>query len=286
MLYKKSLLIYLLSFLLVSNISSVSAAPPPNELNQYLAEIGWTKQELIEYLNYYEIPLDNFNTVTELKNMLGTPINSNNLQQLLTKYSLTQKELEDLLDHFGDSLSEYKFIEDLDTSVGFYTNHDDFMAEIESELAKVGITEQEVEKFFGYLAQVEENNKAQLDQLDSIDAQMGKFADAKNPAELTNDDINELAQIVTEAIDLYEIQVKLKMNNKNISLNELLKMKEAPGNLYTAIYSKAGELLIDFTIPAEIFQGVINGWDEMLHLGELSNEFVDYLHEAKNPRYK
>ncbi|MGZ4162214.1 MAG: processed acidic surface protein, partial [Neobacillus sp.] len=73
--YKKSLLIYLLSFLLVSNVSSVSAAPPPKELNQYLAEIGWTKQELIEYLNYYEIPLDNFNTAAELKNMLGTPIN-------------------------------------------------------------------------------------------------------------------------------------------------------------------------------------------------------------------
>lgn len=257
------------------------AAPQTNELNQYLAHLGWTKQDLLEYLSYYEIPLDEINSIESLKNILGTPINKNNYQQLLTKYNFTDKELQNLLNQFGDSFNHYKFIEDLDTALGFYTNHNEFMTGFKSELAKVRITEEEVEKLFGHLLQVEENNKTQLDKMQVLDNRMEKFLIALDPADLTSTDIDELVQILTEALDLYEIQVKFKMNNKNITLNQLLKMSEPPGNLYTAIYNKQGLLLMDFIIPADFFQGILNGWDEILHLGELANEFVDYLHNEK-----
>src|SRR5690349_19633205 len=103
MFYKKTFLTCLLSILLLSFAPFASATPPENELNQYLTEIGWTKQELLDYLDYYEIPLEDFNSVEELKSVLGTPINSKNLQDLLTKYNMTQSELNALLDHFGDS---------------------------------------------------------------------------------------------------------------------------------------------------------------------------------------
>ncbi|MED1467474.1 processed acidic surface protein [Bacillus salipaludis] len=290
MFYKKTFLTCLLSILLFSFAPFASATPPENELNQYLTEIGWTKQELLDYLDYYEIPLEDFNSVEELKSVLGTPINSKNLQDLLTKYNMTQSELNALLDHFGDSLNDYKFIEDLDASVGFYTGHDKFMAGIEDELQKIGITEQEVENFFTYLSQVEENNKDSLDQMESLDYRLGQFMNTTDPsAELTEEQLTELTDILTTAFDLYGIQVKLKNDNKDISLKDLLKMSEPPGNLYTGIYTKTGAPLIDFTLPAEFFQGLMAGYEEMLHLGELSDEFVDYLHQDKynnSRRYK
>jgi hypothetical protein len=49
----------------------------------------------------------------------------------------------------------------------------------------------------------------------------------------------------------------------------------------TSIYSKIGELLMDFTIPSEFFQSIVDGWNQMLHLGDLSNKLVDYLHDQK-----
>lgn len=285
MIHLKALMLgLLLSFpLLFNNTSSAIAAPPEKELNQYLAEIGWTKQELLDYLDYYEIPLDDFSTVEDLKMILGTPINSKNLQELLTNYNLTQKELNDLLGHFGDSLSNYKFIEDLDATVDFYVNHDEYMAEIENGLTEMGITEEETEKFFNYLAQVEENNQHQLDQMELLDSRLEKFLEIEDTADLSEEELDELVQILEESIALYEIKIKFAIDNKDITLKELLKLKEVPGNLYTKIYSNTGELLIDFTVPAEFFETAetIDQGEDMIHVGELSDEYTDHMHEEK-----
>jgi processed acidic surface protein len=284
---KKSFVISLLSLMLFMNVPGVLAAPPENELNQYLSKIGWTKQDLIDYLAYYEIPLNEINSVADLKDLLGTPINTDNFQEILSKYKLTDKQLKALLNHFGDSLSEYTFIEDLDTSVGFYVQHDDFMAEIENDLNELGITDQEVERFFDYIGQVEENNKNQLDQLKLLDARMEQYLNQTSPTDLNKDQVAEIAEIFTEASDLLQIKVNFKMNNQDISFQKLLELEDKSGNLYTSVYSNTGDLLIDFNITSDFFQSVVNGWDEILHLGDLSNEFVDLLHEGKyNSMYK
>jgi processed acidic surface protein len=257
------------------------AAPPANELDQYLTEIGWTKQDLMDYLAYYEIPLNQIDSIAQLQDILGTPINSKNYKKIVNKYGLSDKQLKNLLSHFGDSLSNYKFIEDFDTAVGFYVRHDGFMTEIENDLNELGITEQEVERFFEYAAHVEENNKNQLDQIKSLDARMEGFLNQTDPTNLSNEQIAELSEIFTEAKDLLEINVQFKMNNKDLSLQDLLHMEDLPGDLYTSIYSKTGELLIDFNLTSDFFQSIINGWDDMLHIGDLSNEFVDLLHQNK-----
>ncbi|WP_160725970.1 processed acidic surface protein [Bacillus sp. USDA818B3_A] len=283
MIYIKTLLICFLTFPFFFDVRSAIAAPPENELNQYLTELGWTKQELLDYLAYYEIPLEDFDTVEDLKMIMGTPINSKNLQELLTKYDLTEKELNELLDHFGDSLTEYKFIEDLDASLNFYVNHDTYMADVEAELARMGITEEETEKFFNYLSLVEENNKNQLDQMTLLDSRMEKFYDVADTSELSEADLDELVDILNQSIALYEINVKFSMNNKNVTLKDLLKMKELPANLFTSVYSTSGDLLIDFTIPENFFDTgfVLDEGEEMLHVGELSDEYVDHMHNEK-----
>nr|WP_263324483.1 processed acidic surface protein [Neobacillus sp. Marseille-Q6967] len=281
--YIRVMLIGFLSFSLLFQVSTAIAAPPEDELNQYLAEIGWSKQELLDYLAYYEIPLEEFNSVEELKEIMGTPINSTNFQELLVKYNLTEQELYELMNHFGDSVSEYKFIEDLDATVDFYVNHDTYMAEVEAELAAIGITEEETERFFNYLAQVEENNPNQLDQMAAIDTRMEKYLNVDNPALLSEAELDELVSLLEETIALYQINVKFAINNKDVTLKELIQMTEAPENLYASVYSTTGELLIDFNVPAEFFETgeVIDEGEGMVHVGELSDEYVDHMHEEK-----
>jgi processed acidic surface protein len=278
---KKSVVISLLSLLLLIHVPGAMAAPPENELHQYLAKIGWTKQDLMDYLTYYEIPLNEINSVADLKDILGTPVNEENYQELLNKYKLTDKQLKTLLSHFGDSLSEYKFIDDLDTSVSFYIQHDDFMAEIENDLNELGITDQEVERFFDYIGQVEEKNKNQLDQLKLLDARIEQYLNKTTSSELNKEQVAELAEIFSKATDLLEIKVNFKMNNQDITLQDLIEKEDIPGNLYTSVYSNTGNLLIDFNLTSDFFQSVTNGLDEILHLGDLSNEFVDLTHEGK-----
>jgi processed acidic surface protein len=267
--------------MLLTSVSGAMAAPPENELTKYLEKIGWTKQDLMDYLTYFDIPLSEINSVADLKNLLGTPINSRNYKELLSNHKLTDKQLKVLLEHFGDSLSEYKFIEDLDTSVRFYIQHDDFMAEIENDLNELGITDQEVEKFFNYIGQVEEENKSQLDQLKLLDSRIEQYLNQTSPSNLSKEQVAELAEIFTKTNDLLKIKVNFKMNNQEISLQDLLEMGDITGNLYTSVYSNSGDLLIDFNLTSDFFQSVMNGWDEILHLGDLSNEFVDLVHEGK-----
>ena len=280
----KVMLMLMLTLPFLLNVSSANAAPPENELNQYLAEIGWTKQELLDYLSYYKIPLDDFSTVEELKDVMGTPINSQNFQELLTKYDLTEKEFNDLMDHFGDNLNDYKFIEDLDASLEFYVNNDEYMAETENALGEFGITEEETERFFNYLAAVEEKNKDQLDQIATNDTLWEKFLNVEDPSQLSDEDLDEMVQILEKTIALYEIKMNFKVNGQPVTLKDLLTMEEPPkGNLSGSIYSTSGELLLDFNIPQEFFESleVIDNGEDLLHLGEISDDYVDHMHEEK-----
>jgi processed acidic surface protein len=284
MVHLRAMLICMLTIPFLFHVHSAQAAPPENELNQYLAGIGWTKQDLMDYLSYYEIPLDEFSTVEELKEIMGTPINTKNLQDLLTKYNLSEKEFNDLIDHFGDNLNEYKFIEDLDASLEFYVNYDEYMAETESSLEEFGITEEEAEKFFNYLAEVEEKNKDQLDQIATNDTLWEKFLNVEDPSQLSDEDLDEMFRILEQTIALYEIKINFKVNGQVVTLKDLLKMEEPPaGNLSGTIYSTSGELLIDFNIPKEYFESleVVDEGEDLLHLGEISDDYVDHKHEEK-----
>lgn len=211
-------------------------------------------------------------------------INSKNFNELLTKYGLTEKEFNDLMNHFGDNLNDYKFIEDLDASVAFYVNYDEYMAETEKALGEFGITEEEAERFFNYLAEVEEKNKDQLDQLATNDTLWEKFTNVEDPSQLSDEELNEMVQILEQTIALYEIKMNFKVNGQPVTLNDLLKMQEIPkGSLSGSVYSTSGELLFDFNIPQEFFESldVVDNGEDLLHLGEISDDYVDHMHEKK-----
>ncbi|MDL4840543.1 processed acidic surface protein [Aquibacillus rhizosphaerae] len=121
---KRLVVVFMLVTLMVGiNPLQIFAAPNEQELTTYLDEINWTKEELIDYLEFYELTLDDFSTLEELTDFLGTAITEENLNDLLEQYELTLEELTDLLVKNGEleqgqAIGDvFKFIEDLDAVI-------------------------------------------------------------------------------------------------------------------------------------------------------------------------
>ncbi|MFS0639032.1 processed acidic surface protein [Mesobacillus foraminis] len=96
-----------------------SFALAPNEAAPVLNETGWTADELDEYLDYYfYIPLEEVETIEELKEMLGVPLTEENLQQIAAEYEFAdEEELTDFLVEYGELEEGQDIIETF-----FYTN--------------------------------------------------------------------------------------------------------------------------------------------------------------------
>lgn len=111
-----------------SIIPSKTFALEPNDpdLDLFLDEIGWEKQDYIDYLESNEWGLEYFDSVDEL----GTPLTEEGVQQVLADYDLTREELNDLLVEYGDieegqdvlDGSYIIFNEELTEYVDFYLN--------------------------------------------------------------------------------------------------------------------------------------------------------------------
>lgn len=94
------------------------------DFEAFLEEIGWEKQDYIDYLESKDWDMEYFETVDEL----GTPLTEESIEPVLTDYDLTRDELNELLVEYGeievgqDVLdSEYLiFAEDLYDYVGYY----------------------------------------------------------------------------------------------------------------------------------------------------------------------
>ncbi|MGI8385674.1 processed acidic surface protein [Robertmurraya sp. P23] len=72
--------------------------PDDPELDVFLEEIGWEKQDYIDYLESKEWGLEYFDSVDEL----GTPLSEEGIQQVLVDFDLTREELNELLVEYGD----------------------------------------------------------------------------------------------------------------------------------------------------------------------------------------
>ncbi|MBU8909131.1 processed acidic surface protein, partial [Desertibacillus haloalkaliphilus] len=59
------------------------AAVDKTELQDYLNEVGWTKVELEEYLDFYGVTLDEFYDLEDLTSFLGPVLTEDNLAEAL-----------------------------------------------------------------------------------------------------------------------------------------------------------------------------------------------------------
>jgi processed acidic surface protein len=124
--------ILFLSFLLLFGIfPSVSfAAPPDKELTAFLKETNWTLEGLNDHLEYFwDMNIDEFESIEELKDFLSEPITEENLQQLLTEYEFANEEelvallVENGEMEAGENIRDvFRYYDALDYTVSFYKN--------------------------------------------------------------------------------------------------------------------------------------------------------------------
>jgi processed acidic surface protein len=100
------------------------------ELTQYLTEISTergfevTKDDILSSLAFFDLDLEYFNTIDELRTYLGEVIKADlsNLNSLYEDYSLAEDTLSQILRENGEELNDYIFLGDLNFSLLFYTD--------------------------------------------------------------------------------------------------------------------------------------------------------------------
>jgi processed acidic surface protein len=107
-------------------VSAFAIEQNDQEFEAYLKEIGWEKQDFIDFIESKEWYLEDFESVDEL----GMPLTEDGVQSVLKDFDLSREELNDLLVEWGDieegqdvlDSPYFLFNEDLETSVDFYLN--------------------------------------------------------------------------------------------------------------------------------------------------------------------
>jgi processed acidic surface protein len=279
--------IFAVLLLLTVSTPMVSAAVQQEEIDQLLAEMNWTIEELQDYLAYYELTLAEFETIEDLRGMLGTPITDENLNDLLQKYGLTKEGLQALLGEFGESLTDYHFIEDLDVAVDFYSNHDQEMLDSEQFLAQIGLMEEEVDRLFTHFMAIDELVLEQ--EMERIMAQLEPFMEIEDPSMLTEDQQQQLLTIWAEMLNAFHLKANFFLVGKTktaISYEELTNLQTLNGqSLLVELSDFEGNLLADFQVSEEMLgsEFILQTGENLVDVGDIAGELTKELHEHKLP---
>lgn len=174
---KKVLFTFLIIWGLSLQASPVAASPSEKEVESLANNLGWTTEDLEDYLSFKGLKISDFENIHVLKKQLGTPITPTNLDKFLVQNSMTQEELDILLAGFHESVEDFWFIEDLEVAVDFYKNHEDKMLQLEKFLENIGFDDKEKQQFYGHLNKLDpaflaakvEDWKHQLTALQAMD---------------------------------------------------------------------------------------------------------------------
>ncbi|SFA49977.1 processed acidic surface protein [Parageobacillus thermantarcticus] len=275
-------------FAIACGVAPAFAQIEKRELEQYIGSIGWTMDDLLNYLDDYHMTVADFQTMDELKQWLGTPIAETNFQQLLKRYQLTQEELEALLGQFGETVQDYTFIEDLDAAVAFYLRHNEQMQQINDMLGAIGFTEKEANRLFEHVASLHRQNLPQ--QLEALGARMKPFLQVENAALLTKQQQRQLLSIWEETLSALEIKPKfyLQENGKKqeVSYRRLLSLDALGGSdLLIELYNQKGELLSDVRLSEEMLTSgyVFRAGETFINASMLASEMEEKMRGDKMP---
>ncbi|SDZ97436.1 processed acidic surface protein [Thalassobacillus cyri] len=229
------------------------AAINQGELDRYLTEIQWTEEELETYLwEYYDLVINDFEAIEELKEFLGPIITEESLQELLDTYGLTREELDEILADYGETVDDYTFIDDIE----FFLIEETIDFNYEGVFNEFGLTEDELDRLFVHLESLD--SEAMKAKLDTLYDRLMAFEDFESATELTAGQIAELLSIMQEMLDLFKMDAKLFLvtsgEEKVVTLADLLQMTEAEGyDLRVELYNLQGEFLADFILTGEMF---------------------------------
>jgi processed acidic surface protein len=197
---KRLQLLLITSVLLFGLFPTVSyAAPNEEELAVFLQEINWTEESLIDHFEYFwDVSMEDFETMEGLIEFLGEPITVENLQQLLADYGFeNEEELAALLVENGEMEANenvrdvFKYIDALDSTTSFltYTGTEINTETLQQLLEDYGLTLEELN------ALLEENEDAleNYEYIEDLDIMVSIYLGAdKMPGE------DELTQILAD----------------------------------------------------------------------------------------
>lgn len=205
----KRLSIVIASILLLSLFPAVILAAPSNEeVAEFLKETNWSEEGLNDHLEYFwDMSIEDFETIEEMIEYLGEPITEENLQQLLADYGFeNEEELTALLVENGemeptDEVRDvFRYFDALDSTVSFltYTGTEINDETLQQLLNDYGLTKEEL------LSLLEENDDSleNYEYIEDLDIMVSIYLGAD---ELPGED--EMTQIL-EDIDLTDEELE------------------------------------------------------------------------------
>ncbi|UTI40867.1 processed acidic surface protein [Niallia sp. RD1] len=282
---KKLLYSLLLFFGVCMQVSPVFASPSEKEVEMLANKLGWTTNDLEEYLTFKGLKTSDFDTIQLLEKQLGTPITPTNLDQLLVQNSMTREELDILLAGFHEGVEDFWFLEDLEVAIDFYKNHEDKMLKLEKFLENIGFDDTEKQQFYGHLnrqnpallaAKVEEW-KEQLNDFQATDQESG-VNEVTNPAlsAFWKDFFN------TTSLRPVLIGIGIDDNGKRteLALTDLF-LKEMDTTVAIELYDNQNTLIGDAVVTPDMVSSV-EAIDKMVALTEVTQELAN-LYAAQLP---
>ncbi|WP_027409247.1 processed acidic surface protein [Anoxybacillus tepidamans] len=231
-------------------------------LAKFLQERNMTKNELIALLNKHGESLDDYESIGDLADAVDyykdlTPLTEETLKKLLDELGMTKQQLEKLLAAHGDSLSNYTTVEELSAAVIDYMTPD---------LDELGLTEAELQNLFNHLEAIDANDPQFASKMEEIIQRMEAIGadDFSGVKELSPAQIAEIADIMHDMLDLFQLDVKFYLTKngvkKPLSLSTLMTMTSTNGyNLTIEIYNKQGQLLADLVLTPDMFNSDLFG---------------------------
>ena len=284
--YKMMIMSCLLVTVYFSASSSVLAAPKEKEVSEIIQSVGWTKQDLKEFLATKELTLDDFQNAQALKEAIGTPITPDSLEELLHDYSMTREELDILLAGFNEKVQDYWNIEDLDVAIDFYQNHENVMASLETFLLNAGITDTEKNNLYTYFKTLDEVAvSAKVEQWQ----EKADFLNELDPeGSLTNAQQQELTSLWEDIASTLGVQPKFFKVDDNGKQTELsisdLSNTELSDTIAMELYDRDNNLLLNLVLSPEVLTTsfAVDAADKVVSLTKLSSELTT-LYQSQLP---
>lgn len=290
---KRSVLLFIWLLLLLGSVivSEHAMAAEVNEekLQQYVANNNWSKEELLEYLEFYDLSLADFESLEELQEFLGTPITDENLNELVSKYGMDHGDLEKLLAEYGETVADYKFIEDIGLDIDFFLAYQDEFAMVTDFVSLLGMTEAEMQKLFNHFSGLaEEQTKEQLAE---IFASLEALEYVREKDNLSADEQEQLFSLWNAMLEVLDIDASFFLLEEEalipVELEELIAEEMLNGySLQMVLHKLSGEQLATLVFSEEILAShlMYESLEQMGEVVKLADQYRDMLEIAKLPK--
>lgn len=263
------------------------------DLTSYLEEASTirgfavTPENVDEALATFGLTASDFNTVAEIKSVLGDVIKADlsNLNNIYSDYDLDQTGLTQLLGEYGEELNDYIFLNDLDMDLYFYTDSSEGevvpgtgafpmidKAMIFEMLDQIGLSEEELTNIQQHYisimeglsstevqSQLEELNLRTMVLIESINAKVAKNVDYQPSQE----ELSELSSVYEEILSIFQLKLVTSIIKNGVetplTFAELLRLSDLKdADIKILIYDLNSVLLAEAVIPSELINSELD----------------------------